>query len=57
MCMSWNSDTFPTREELSAALTSQTRPFDASLPVDAVLGVGFNWLCGPYGTGFVYDRL
>ena len=55
--MSWNSDTFPTREELSAALTSQTRPFDASLPVDAVLGVGFNWLCGPYGTGFVYDRL
>lgn len=33
------------------------RPIDvASLPVDAVLGVGFKWLCGPYGTGYVWMR-
>lgn len=32
------------------------RPWDASFPVDAVLGVGFKWLCGPYGTGFVRVR-
>lgn len=33
------------------------------LPVDALTNVGFKWLCGPYGTGFVwlsarwFDRL
>jgi cysteine desulfurase/selenocysteine lyase len=24
------------------------------LPVDALISVGFKWLCGPYGTGFCY---
>jgi selenocysteine lyase/cysteine desulfurase len=28
----------------------------ASAPVDAVTGVGFKWLCGPYGTGFCWIR-
>jgi len=29
------------------------RPIDVSnLPVDAVVSVGWKWLCGPYGTGF-----
>lgn len=27
-----------------------------SVPVDAVTGVGFKWLCGPYGTGFCWVR-
>jgi cysteine desulfurase/selenocysteine lyase len=31
------------------------RPFDASTTlVDALIGVGFKWLCGPYGTGFAW---
>jgi selenocysteine lyase/cysteine desulfurase len=31
------------------------RPFDASAtPVDALISVGFKWLCGPYGTGFAW---
>jgi cysteine desulfurase / selenocysteine lyase len=31
------------------------RPFDAaSTQVDALITVGFKWLCGPYGTGFVW---
>lgn len=30
-------------------------PLDVSeLPVDAVVSVGFKWLCGPYGTGFCW---
>lgn len=34
-----------------------TRPFDIStVPVDAVISVGFKWLCGPYGTGFCWMR-
>lgn len=34
-----------------------TRPFDINdAPVDAVVGVGFKWLCGPYGTGFAWFR-
>lgn len=28
----------------------------ASLPVDAVVNVGWKWLCGPYGTGFCWIR-
>ncbi len=27
-----------------------------SVPVDAVVNVGFKWLCGPYGTGFAWIR-
>jgi selenocysteine lyase/cysteine desulfurase len=31
------------------------RPLDvARLPVDALSGAGFKWLCGPYATGFVW---
>jgi selenocysteine lyase/cysteine desulfurase len=41
---------------VNASQALGARPFDASLPVDAVLGVGFKWLCGPYGTGFVWVR-
>jgi selenocysteine lyase/cysteine desulfurase len=30
-------------------------PIDvAAVPVDALVGVGFKWLCGPYGTGFAW---
>jgi selenocysteine lyase/cysteine desulfurase len=33
------------------------RPLDlATAPVDAFTSVGFKWLCGPYGTGFVWLR-
>ncbi|MCP3981559.1 MAG: aminotransferase class V-fold PLP-dependent enzyme [bacterium] len=33
------------------------RPIDLSRsPVDALLGVGFKWLCGPYGTGYCWIR-
>lgn len=33
------------------------RPLDLSAaPVDAFTSVGFKWLCGPYGTGFVWIR-
>lgn len=33
------------------------RPIDVSkLPVDAVVSVGWKWLCGPYGTGFSWVR-
>jgi selenocysteine lyase/cysteine desulfurase len=45
-----------TRFVVNASQALGARPFDASLPVDAVLGVGFKWLCGPYGTGFVWMR-
>lgn len=34
-----------------------TRPFDVhALPVDAVVCSGWKWLCGPYGTGFLWLR-
>ena len=34
-----------------------TRPLDlAEAPVDAIVNVGFKWLCGPYGTGFCWMR-
>ncbi len=33
------------------------RPIDVSkTPIDALISVGFKWLCGPYGTGFVWIR-
>lgn len=33
------------------------RPFSiGTTPVDAIVGVGFKWLCGPYGTGFCWLR-
>lgn len=28
----------------------------AELPVDAIVNVGWKWLCGPYGTGFCWMR-
>jgi cysteine desulfurase / selenocysteine lyase len=31
------------------------RPVDVSTaPIDALISVGFKWLCGPYGTGFAW---
>ena len=50
------------REEgvLLVANTSQAlgaRTLDVgSMPVDAIVNVGFKWLCGPYGTGFCWMR-
>jgi len=42
---------------LNASQALGARPFDvADTPVDAVVGVGFKWLCGPYGTGFCWLR-
>src|SRR5262249_50862891 len=41
---------------VNASQALGARPFDVSWPVDAVLGVGFKWLCGPYGTGFLWTR-
>ena len=33
------------------------RPIDVSAtPIDALVSVGFKWLCGPYGTGFCWMR-
>jgi len=42
---------------LNASQALGARPFNvAETPVDAVVGVGFKWLCGPYGTGFCWLR-
>src|SRR5262249_4326799 len=41
---------------VNASQALGARRFDVSWPVDAVLGVGFKWLCGPYGTGFLWTR-
>lgn len=42
---------------VNAAQALGARPLDVSqMPVDAVIGVGFKWLCGPYGTGFCWLR-
>src|SRR5690606_14992548 len=33
------------------------RPLEvANAALDALVGVGFKWLCGPYGTGFCWMR-
>lgn len=42
---------------VNASQAVGVRPLDvAHLPVDAVVSVGFKWLCGPYGTGFCWIR-
>lgn len=42
---------------LNGAQAVGVRPLDVSAaPVDAVVGCGFKWLCGPYGTGFAWIR-
>jgi cysteine desulfurase / selenocysteine lyase len=42
---------------LNASQAVGARPLDVSTtPVDAVVSVGFKWLCGPYGTGFCWLR-
>jgi cysteine desulfurase/selenocysteine lyase len=46
-----------TRFVVNASQAVGARPLDISaLPVDALVGVGFKWLCGPYGTGFLWMR-
>jgi cysteine desulfurase / selenocysteine lyase len=48
------------RGVLLVANTSQAlgaRTLDVrAVPVDAIVNVGFKWLCGPYGTGFAWIR-
>jgi selenocysteine lyase/cysteine desulfurase len=40
---------------VNASQALGARPLDVSTaPVDAVISVGFKWLCGPYGTGFCW---
>ncbi len=42
---------------LNGAQALGTLPLDLTqTPVDAVVGVGHKWLCGPYGTGFCWLR-
>jgi selenocysteine lyase/cysteine desulfurase len=42
---------------LNASQALGARPLRvSSTPVDAVTSVGFKWLCGPYGTGFLWLR-
>src|SRR5215510_12047893 len=42
---------------LNASQAIGARPFNVSdTPVDAVVSVGFKWMCGPYGTGFCWLR-
>jgi selenocysteine lyase/cysteine desulfurase len=42
---------------LNASQALGARPFSVEgTPVDAVVSVGFKWLCGPYGTGFCWLR-
>ena len=42
---------------LNGAQAVGARPIDVSrTPIDALTSVGFKYLCGPYGTGFVWMR-
>jgi cysteine desulfurase/selenocysteine lyase len=42
---------------LNGAQAFGVRPLEVGrAPVDAVVGCGFKWLCGPYGTGFAWIR-
>jgi selenocysteine lyase/cysteine desulfurase len=42
---------------VNASQALGARPLDVrAVPVDAIIGVGFKWLCGPYGTGFCWMR-
>ncbi len=42
---------------LNIAQSVGTMPVDvAALNVDAIVAVGYKWLCGPYGTGFCWMR-
>lgn len=42
---------------VNASQAVGVRPVDlASAPIDALVCVGFKWLCGPYGTGFAWIR-
>lgn len=42
---------------VNASQAIGARPLSVSAaPVDAVISVGFKWLCGPYGTGFAWLR-
>ena len=46
-----------TKFVVNASQAVGARPLQvATAPVDAVLGVGFKWLCGPYGTGYLWMR-
>jgi selenocysteine lyase/cysteine desulfurase len=46
-----------TRFVVNGSQALGARPLDVgAVAVDAVVGVGFKWLCGPYGTGFVWMR-
>jgi cysteine desulfurase/selenocysteine lyase len=42
---------------VNASQAIGARPLDVKrTPVDALVSVGFKWLCGPYGTGFCWIR-
>lgn len=42
---------------LNVAQSAGAVPLDiGSWPVDAVVGAGYKWLCGPYGTGFAWIK-
>ncbi len=42
---------------VNASQALGARPLDVrTVPVDAVISVGFKWLCGPYGTGFCWIK-
>jgi cysteine desulfurase/selenocysteine lyase len=42
---------------VNASQALGARPLDVrAVPLDAVISVGFKWLCGPYGTGFCWIK-